>query len=240
MSSGSLLIVRRSRSRFVVVRWSGGLPCRHLDLILARMDVESKQSNKSTGMVPPKKRRARNCCFICVAVVLLLGLLFLILGLTVFKAKKPVTTVNSVSLRDLDISFDFARLQVHLNVTLEADLSVRNPNRVGFKYDSTSAILQYKGQTVGDAPVPAGEIASRETRPMNITLTVMADRLLSTSGLFSDVRSGMLPLTTYIKLSGVVRVLFKIHVKTATTCDLYIDVLNRKLANQTCHYKTKL
>lgn len=208
------------------------------------MDVESKQGSKFTEMTPPpnygssKKRRGRNCCFICLAVLLLLGLLFLILGLTVFKAKKPVITVNSVSLRDFSVDI----LQVHLNVTLQADLSVRNPNRVGFKYDSTSAILQYKGQVVGDAPIPAGGIGSRDTRPMNITLTVMADRLLSNSGLYSDILSGsgMLPLTTYVKLSGVVRVLFKIHVKTTTSCDLYIDVLNRKLANQTCHYKTKL
>nr|XP_016500808.1 PREDICTED: uncharacterized protein LOC107819236 [Nicotiana tabacum] len=209
------------------------------------MDVESKQGNKSTGMtrLPNyRSRRGRNCCFICLAVLLLLGLLFLILGLTVFKAKKPVTTVNSVSLRDMDFSVDIVRLQVHLNVTLQADLSVTNPNRVGFKYDSTSAILQYKGQVIGDAPIPDGEIGSRETRPMNITLSVMADRLLSDSGLYSDVLSGsgMLSLTTYVKLSGVVRVLVKIHVKTTTSCDLYIDVLNRKLANQTCHYKTKL
>nr|XP_033511526.1 uncharacterized protein LOC108944785 isoform X1 [Nicotiana tomentosiformis] len=205
------------------------------------MDVESKQGNKSTGMTPPPNygsRRGRNCCFICLAILLLLGLLFLILGLTVFKAKKPVITVNSVSLRDFSVDI----LQVHLNVTLQVDLSVKNPNRVGFKYDSTSAILQYKGQVVGDAPIPSGGIGSRETRPMNITLTVMADRLFSNSSLYSDFRSGsgMVPLTTYVKLSGVVRVLFKIHVKTTTSCDLYIDVLNRKLANQTCHYKTKL
>lgn len=196
-------------------------------------------------MAPPnyrssKKKRARNCCFICLAVLLLLGLLFLILGLTVFKAKKPVMTVNDVSLGNLGVSFDIARLQVHLNVTLNAHLSVKNPNRVGFKYDSTSAILQYKGQVVGDAPVPAGKIGSGETRPMNISLTVMADRLLSDSSLYSDVMSGALPLTTYVKLSGVVHVLFKIHVKSSSTCDLFIDVLNRKLVNQTCHYKTKL
>lgn len=206
------------------------------------MDVESKQDNKSPGMAPlsSKKTRARNCCFICLAILLLLGLLFLILGLTVFKAKKPVMSVNDVSLADLDVSFDIARLLVHLNVTLNADLTVKNPNRVGFKYASTSAILQYKGQVVGDAPVPAGKIGSGETRPMNITLTVMADRLLSESGLYSDVMSGALPLTTYVKLSGAVHILFKIHVKSSSTCDLFVDVLNRKLVNQTCHYKTKL
>nr|XP_009779595.1 PREDICTED: uncharacterized protein LOC104228762 isoform X2 [Nicotiana sylvestris] len=167
------------------------------------MDLESKQGNKSTGMtrLPNyRSRRGRNCCFICLAVLLLLGLLFLILGLTVFKAKKPVTTVNSVSLRDMDFSVDIVRLQVHLNVTLQADLSVTNPNRVGFKYDSTSAILQYKGQVIGDAPIPDGEIGSRETRPMNITLSVMADRLLSDSAFLV----GLLKLSLKILQMGLV------------------------------------
>ncbi|KAK6779970.1 hypothetical protein RDI58_022154 [Solanum bulbocastanum] len=205
------------------------------------MDVEDHKSpaamaNRSSS----NKKRARNCCFICLAVLLLLGLLLLILGLTVFKTKKPVTTVDAVSLDDLDVSFDIARLQVHLNVTVKADLSVQNPNRVSFKYDTTSALLQYKGQVIGDAPLLAGKIGSRQTHSMNISLTVMADRLLSDSSLYSDVIAGALHLTTYVKLSGVVHLLFKIHVKTSSTCDLFIDVLNRRLLNQTCHYKTKL
>lgn len=186
------------------------------------------------------KKRARNCCFVCLAVLVLLGLLLLTLGLTVFKTKNPVTTVDAVTLDDLDVSFDIARLQVHLNVTVKADLSIQNPNRVSFKYDTTSALLQYKGKAIGEAPLPAAKIGSRQTHPMNISLTVMADRLLSDSTLYSDVMAGALHFTTYVKLSGVVHLLFKIHVKTSSTCDLFIDVLNRRLLNQTCHYKTKL
>ncbi|KAH0633233.1 uncharacterized protein [Solanum tuberosum] len=204
------------------------------------MDVEDHKSPVAMANRSSNKKRARNCCFICLALLLLLGLLLLILGLTVFKTKKPVTTVDAVSLDDLDVSFDIARLQVHLNVTVKADLSVQNPNRVSFKYDTTSALLQYKGQVIGVAPLLAGKIGSRQTHPMNISLTVMADRLLSDSSLYSDVMAGALHLTTYVKLSGVVHLLFKIRVKTSSTCDLFIDVLNRRLLNQTCHYKTKL
>ncbi|KAI3473067.1 hypothetical protein Pfo_030359, partial [Paulownia fortunei] len=179
-------------------------------------------------------------CLWVTAVILGLGLLFLILGLTVFKAKRPVTTVNSVSLDDLDFSVDIARLRVLLNVTLGVGISVNNPNRVGFKYTNSTAFLRYRGNDVGEVPVPSGKIGARDTRSLNLTLTLMADRLLSNSALYSDVISGTLPFQTYIRIAGKVRILFNIHVVTYTTCDLEINLANRTLSNQKCHYKTKL
>lgn len=172
--------------------------------------------------------------------VLGLGLLFLILGLTVFKAKRPVITINSVSLENLDMAVDIARLRVLVNVTLDAGVSVHNPNRVGFKYTNSTAVLRHRGNEVGEAPVPAGRIGPRDTRSLNLTLSLMADRLLSDSALYSDVISGTLPFQTYIRISGKVRILFNIHVVTYATCDVDIDLANRTLSNLKCHYKTKL
>ncbi|KAI3472958.1 hypothetical protein Pfo_030039 [Paulownia fortunei] len=213
------------------------------------MDVQEESSSRSTKqedklMGSPKHRRTntrRRCiCLWVTAVILGLGLLFLILGLTVFKAKRPVTTVNSVSLDDLDFSVDIARLRVLLNVTLGVGISVNNPNRVGFKYTNSTAFLRYRGNDVGEVPVPSGKIGARDTRSLNLTLTLMADRLLSNSALYSDVISGTLPFQTYIRIAGKVRILFNIHVVTYTTCDLEINLANRTLSNQKCHYKTKL
>ncbi|KAK6118167.1 hypothetical protein DH2020_048068 [Rehmannia glutinosa] len=145
-----------------------------------------------------------------------------------------------LSLDDLDFSLDIARLRVFLNVTLDIAISVNNPNRVGFKYTNSTAFLRYKGNDVGEVPVPAGKIGARDTRSMNLTLTLMADRLLSNSALYTDVISGTLPFQTYIRLAGKVRILFNIHVVTYTTCDLDIDLANRNVSSQKCHYKTKL
>ncbi|KAI7997450.1 Serine/threonine-protein phosphatase PP1 [Camellia lanceoleosa] len=86
-------------------------------------------------------------------------------------------------------SLDFMRLRVNLNVSLDVNLSIKNPNKVGFKYTNSSALLKYRGEVVGDVPVPAGEISAGETLPMNMTLTVLADRLLSNSDVYSDVMS---------------------------------------------------
>lgn len=204
------------------------------------MEVDSKKPS-SNEIQRGRGRRSKAICWgWVISGILVVGLIILILGLTVFKAKRPATTVNFVSLKDFHLSVDILRLRVLLNVTLEADLSVTNPNRVAFQYDNSSAVLEYRGQVVGEAPIPAGKIGSRQTLPMNITLTLMADRLLSDSNLYSDVTSGTLPLTTYTRISGYVRILFKIHVVSYTTCDLHVDVTSRSLTNQTCHYRTRL
>ncbi|PIN01037.1 hypothetical protein CDL12_21784 [Handroanthus impetiginosus] len=186
------------------------------------------------------KTRRRCICLSVTAVILALGLLFLILGLTVFKAKRPVTTVNSVALDDLDFSLDIARFRVLLNVTLDVDMSIYNPNRVGFKYSNGTASLRYRGTDVGVIPVPAGKIGSRDTRSMNLTLTLMADRLLSNSALYSDAISGTLPFQAYVRIPGKARIIFSIHVVTYTTCDVEVDLGNRTISKQDCNYKAKL
>ncbi|GFP87387.1 hypothetical protein PHJA_000882400 [Phtheirospermum japonicum] len=155
------------------------------------MDIEAESSScrppkpEDRLMTPaPKPKSRRRCKCIClsvVAVILGLGLLFLILGLTVFKVKKPITTIDSVSIQDLDLSLDVARLRVLLNVTLDLGVAVTNPNRVGFKYGDSTCYIRYKGNDVAEVYVPAGSIGARDTSSMNLTLTLMADRLLSNS-----------------------------------------------------------
>uniref|UniRef100_A0A5B7BSR5 Putative Harpin-induced 1 n=1 Tax=Davidia involucrata TaxID=16924 RepID=A0A5B7BSR5_DAVIN len=212
------------------------------------MEVESSSSKdgKSARSLPHDhtgiRRRRRNICFVVIAVILAVALLILILALTVFKAKTPVTTVNSVALKDLDFSLDIVRLRVHLNVTLDVNISVKNKNKVGFKYTNSSALLKYRGQVVGEVPLPARKIAADRTLPMNLTLTVLADRLLSNPNVYSDVSSGTLPLTTSTRLSGKVYILklFKFHVVSYTSCELTINVMSRTVDDQRCKYKTKL
>ncbi|PSS32785.1 Tricalbin-2 like [Actinidia chinensis var. chinensis] len=203
------------------------------------MDTESN----TKPMAPPRRRkRLRIVCLAVIALLLVLILVMVILGLTVFKGKRPVTTVNSVALNDLQVSLDILRLRVNLNVTLDVNLSVKNPNKVGFKYTNSTAVLKYGGQVIGEAPIPASKISAGQTNTMNLTLTLLADRLLSNGNVYSDVISGTLPLSTFTKISGKIKILriIKIHVVSYTSCDLSINVLNRSVANQTCQYKTEL
>ncbi|GAB4833098.1 hypothetical protein Ancab_031344 [Ancistrocladus abbreviatus] len=189
-----------------------------------------------------RSRRRRNICLITLAFLIAIALILVILGVTVFRPRRPITIVNSVSVQDVDFSLGLLpSLRVYINVTLLAGISVKNPNKVGMKYTNSSAFLDYRGVEVGEAPIAAGRISAGQTLRMNITLTVLADRLISNSELYSDLMNGTLPLSTRTRISGKVSVLmFKIHVVSSTNCNLIISVSDRKITSQSCTYKTKL
>ncbi|KAM6556133.1 hypothetical protein CsatB_003152 [Cannabis sativa] len=185
-------------------------------------------------------RKRRNICLCTCSVLSLLILVLVILALTVFKPKDPTTTVNTFSIKDLDL--DIQPLRVDLNLTLGLDVSIRNKNKVGFKYKNCTAALNYRGQQVGSIDLPADEIPSDKTKRMNITLTIMVDRLLSETKFYSDVLAGLMPMNTYIKMSGKVKILgiFKIHVKTTSSCDFNVRISTRSITDQSCTNKAKL
>ncbi|TYK06201.1 uncharacterized protein E5676_scaffold287G00590 [Cucumis melo var. makuwa] len=164
--------------------------------------IKDPKSTQSAAAAAARSRKRRNTCIgISIAILLLLIILIIILAFTVFKAKRPITTVNSVALADLDVSLNLARVSVDINVTLIAGIAITNPNKVGFSYKNSTAFLNYRGELVGEAPIMAGKIDAGERKEMNITLTIMADRLLKTTTVFSDVVAGSMPLNTYARIS---------------------------------------
>ncbi|KAG2668096.1 hypothetical protein I3843_15G139700 [Carya illinoinensis] len=209
------------------------------------MDVEGKALkaggwSSSTPTLASSRKRRKTCCLAVIGTTIGIVILIVILAFTVFKAKRPVTTFDDLSIKDLDFSFDIARLAVRLNVTLDVDVSVKNPNKVGFKYSNSTVILNYRGELVGEAPLLPDKISAGETKHMNLSLTVLADRLLFNTKLYSDVTSGILPFNTYIKLPGKVKILFfNIHATTSSSCDFDIYISNRTISEQRCKYKTK-
>ncbi|KAM3690078.1 hypothetical protein ACJW31_09G094400 [Castanea mollissima] len=187
--------------------------------------------------------RYRTCCCIgtTICIIIAIVILILILAFTVFKPKRPVISYNNMSVKDLDVSFDITKFQVYLNVTLDVDLSVKNPNKAGFKYSDSTAFINYRGQLVGEVPIPADQISAGETKAMNVSLTLLADRLLSNSDIYSDVKSGVVSLNSYIRLPGKVKILgFKIHAVSTSSCDFSVYTSNRTIGDQSCQYKTKL
>ncbi|KAL5741125.1 hypothetical protein ACOSP7_027857 [Xanthoceras sorbifolium] len=205
------------------------------------MDVKDGDGGGGGG----KGRKRRNICIgigVCVGIIVIVIIIVVILAFTVFKAKRPVIRIDSIALDDLDVSLDIPRLRVNLNVSLDTTISVKNTNKVGFKYAPSSALLNYRGQLIGEVPIPAGKISAGETAAMNLTLTLIGDRFLSTPEAFSDAMSGALPLNTSTKISGKVNILnmFHVHVVSSSTCDFTVNIANRTVVDQQCKYKTKL
>ncbi|KAI3770956.1 hypothetical protein L6452_02104 [Arctium lappa] len=210
------------------------------------MDIEKKDEQPLTTIIADdihhRKRKRRRCiCLSVIVLILAVALIILILALTVFKARKAVITVNSVQINDFDASVNLLPPRVSLNVSLDLDISIKNPNKVRIKYRDSSANLLYKGQVVGDVPIPAAEIGSGDTKRLNLTLTVFADRLLTNLDVYADVIRGNLQVSTYTRISGKARILnlFNVHFVSVSTCDLDINISNRRISNQICHYKNK-
>ncbi|KAI3879998.1 hypothetical protein MKW92_037728 [Papaver armeniacum] len=213
------------------------------------MDVISPKAAKSDK----KFTGFRNLCFGLIVVGFAAGftlLVLMILGFTVFKPKNTITRVNSIKLEEFHLSLDVPNLVVELNVTLSLNLSVMNPNKAaGFKYGnsvgSSSALLYYKGDVVGEKgffPADGGEISPGETVGLNTTVTVLDDRPISNLDVYSDIMSGMLPVRTYTRISGRVSVMkmFKHHLVSYSSCDIWLNVVNRTIDNFRCKYsKTK-
>ncbi|KAL1195909.1 Late embryogenesis abundant protein [Cardamine amara subsp. amara] len=203
--------------------------------------IETQFASGGGGRKERRKRNRKICIYFTILLILLIFIVFLILGFTIFKPKRLITTFDSITVEHLQSSLDPVSVRFILNLTLHVNLSLKNPNHVGFSYDSSSALLNYKGQLIGEAPLPANRVGPEETQPINLTLTLMADRLLSESQLFNDLMVGVIPLNTFVKVSGKVRVLkiFKLKVQSSSSCDLAISVLNRNVTSQNCTSQIK-
>lgn len=199
--------------------------------------------SKRKGIMKEEHGRGWKVCIaVTCGILITIVLIAVILAFTLFKPKKLVSKVDSIEIQDMDIGFNVFSMNLNLNVTLNVDVSVKNPNKFGLKYYDGFALLHYRGLQIGEAPIPNGEISPEETKGVNVTLTLMADRLLSNSQIFSDVTSGKLPLNTFMSIAGEVNILslIKFHVSSTSTCDFSINITNKTIENHVCHYKTKI
>ncbi|XP_043694038.1 uncharacterized protein LOC122644710 [Telopea speciosissima] len=203
-----------------------------------------KEEGAATPLAPSSKKKSPLliCLFVFLGSLLFVFLLLLILGLTVFKAKDPTTTVDSVSVKSLQSKIDPPpSTKAYLNVTLKLDMSVYNPNKASFKYSDSIALIDYNGGLVGEAAIPAGTIPSDGTAGMNTTVTLLADRLLSDSKFYSDMVSDALPLFVSTKISGKVKVLMiKKSIISNTACNITLKISNASVVNQECTSKISL
>ncbi|BFG36655.1 hypothetical protein CerSpe_229290 [Prunus speciosa] len=165
-----------------------------------------------------------------VGLVISVALIMGILSLTVYRGKDPITMLNGVVLRDLQISQDVPKLTVDLN------LSVKNPNKYAFRPTKSTAFLLYRGVMVSEAVIEVGEIAPSATKSMTVTLTVMAERMQGNPAIHMDVAGGMVPFNTYTNISGKVKVFRVACVTVISTglCGFDIDIKSKTLGDPKC------
>ncbi|CAI9764859.1 unnamed protein product [Fraxinus pennsylvanica] len=190
-----------------------------------------------------KKRRCIKCCGCIAAVILIQAAVVVILIFTVFKVKDPIIRMNNVIVTKLEpINATMPLPRPGSNMSITADISVKNPNYASFKFPNTSTTLFLHGTVIGDAQGPPGKSKARRTTRMNVTVNIIADRILSQPSLGDDINSGLIAIDSYTVVGGRVKLMniIKKHVTVKMNCTVSINITTRAIQEQKCKRKVKL
>uniref|UniRef100_A0A2N9FPQ3 Late embryogenesis abundant protein LEA-2 subgroup domain-containing protein n=1 Tax=Fagus sylvatica TaxID=28930 RepID=A0A2N9FPQ3_FAGSY len=116
-----------------------------------------------------KRRRCIKCCGSIAALMLLQAIVVIILIFTVFRVKDPIIKMNGITITKLELINNNTTPKPGVNMSLTADVSVKNPNVASFKYSNTTTTLFYYGTVVGEARGPPGKAKpnKEDRRAMN-------------------------------------------------------------------------
>ncbi|KAK1372332.1 hypothetical protein POM88_028525 [Heracleum sosnowskyi] len=136
----------------------------------SRVSLPTKDSTK-------KRRRCLKCCGCTIVILGVLGVTILILVLTVFKVKGPKVKLNYVTIKGLDSATSF-NLVPNTDLTIEIELSIKNPNAAAFKFKNVTTGIYYDNVLIGEAYNPNGKAKSNKTFRVKVTIDVMLQTLL--------------------------------------------------------------
>ncbi|KAL3829697.1 hypothetical protein ACJIZ3_018499 [Penstemon smallii] len=192
----------------------------------------------STGI---RRKRFIKCCGCAAALLLIQAVIIVILIFTLFRVRDPIIRMNGVTVARLDLISGTNTPRPGSNMTLNADVSVKNPNYASFKYQNTTTVLYYRGVVIGEARGPAGRARARRTMRMNVTVDVITDRILSQPDLGSDVNSGLLSMSTFTRVGGRVKMLIvNRHVTVTMNCSMTVNITSQGIQHQKCKRTVKL
>ncbi|XWS48869.1 hypothetical protein CRYUN_Cryun13aG0113500 [Craigia yunnanensis] len=153
-----------------------------------------------------KKRKYIQCCGCIAALFLIQAVVVLVLFFTVFRIQDPKIRMNSVTIQRLELLSN-GSLRTDVNVTLLADVSVKNPNVATFKFNNSTTLIYYGGMMVGKGIHLQGKAKARRTLRRNVTVEIVTEKILAVPSLMIDITSGALNISTYTRISGRVKIL---------------------------------
>ncbi|XP_050238766.1 uncharacterized protein LOC126688193 [Mercurialis annua] len=206
--------------------------------------VDRTSSNDKEAATYSKQIRRKRCikCCGCITIALLIpAIVIIILIFTVFRTKDPFITLNKVIITHMEVINNTMIPKPGTNISVIADVSIKNPNAVSYKYENTTSVLYYRGVQVGEARGPPGYSKARRTMRMNSTVDLVADKLISNPNLATDVGTGLLTIGSYTILPGKVKVWFvKKHVTVKMNCTVTVNITSQVISAQKCKSKVDL
>ncbi|OWM72097.1 uncharacterized protein LOC116193085 [Punica granatum] len=178
---------------------------------VAGYQIHSDEDEALSTQFSLQQRNYLKCCGCVTAVLLILAVVILILVFTVFQVKDPKIRMNQVTVTRLD--FANGTLRQDVNVTLLADVSIKNPNVASFRFSNTTTSIFYEGTLVGEGRTPGGKAPAHRTLRLNMTLDIIPAKLMAIPGLRSDLGSGALTVESSTKVHGRVKIMSMIKKK---------------------------
>ncbi|XP_043694450.1 uncharacterized protein LOC122645183 [Telopea speciosissima] len=176
-------------------------------------------------------------------ILIILFITILILAFTVFKPKDPTIEILSSTVDGISPRFQLPQFKVELNITLNLQILVHNPNQASFKHGiGGAALVYYHGTQVGVAEIPPGTAPANGYETLDSKVTLEADQFKSQIGeLIKDVMAGEIEVEAKATVPGRVKFfgIFHKHVVSVSNCWIVIGVTDLKIRRQECNYGIK-
>ncbi|KAK1356446.1 Immunoglobulin-like fold containing protein [Heracleum sosnowskyi] len=181
------------------------------------------------------RRRCVKCCGCTSAVIVIAAIILLVLFSTVFKAKDPKINLNYVTIRGLQ-GVNPLNLVPNTNLTIIADVSVKNPNIASFKFKNATTDIYYENVLIGEAHIPEGNAKAKKTFEMKINLDFMLQKIVGVPRLVGDLTTGSLLLTTTTSIRGRVEIIDIIRktVGVKMDCSSTVIIADQTVQNHKC------
>ncbi|KAK6158286.1 hypothetical protein DH2020_005600 [Rehmannia glutinosa] len=171
------------------------------------------------------KNRSSKCLVYTLLAVVLQSIAFLIFGLVVLRINAPTLRLSNASVNQLNYG------PTSLNMTVVAQIRLRNMNFGRFEFGDGTAILMYQNATIGAASIHEGRVGGRKNREMNVTLKVRYMNFSIDIGLL-----GLVKLRSFVELRGEVRVVKIINrgKSAVMNCTMDLNLTNQEIQDLSC------
>ncbi|KAK4748629.1 hypothetical protein SAY87_015215 [Trapa incisa] len=187
----------------------------------------SDEDEALSGQFKLRQRKYLTCCGCAAALLLILAVVSLVLAFTVFRVKNPIVGMNQLTVTRLEMANGTLRKDV--NVTLLADVSIKNPNVAAFRFGNTTTTIYYGGSEVGEGRTPGGKAPARRTLRLNMTLEVVPAKLVAVPTILKEIGTGALTVESRTRVEGRVKIMNMIRKKVVVmlNCTITYNVTSQ-------------
>ncbi|KAL3521579.1 hypothetical protein ACH5RR_019728 [Cinchona calisaya] len=191
----------------------------------AKHDIESSEL---------RKKKRMKCLAYVAAFAVFQTAIILIFVLTIMKVRTPKFRVRSANVESFEV--DRAANNPSFNLTMNAELGVKNANFGNYKFQNSTIVFYYGDVSVGEAVIRKTKAGWRSTKKLNVVVNLSSNVVPSNSQLGNDLNSGVLTLHSRSTLNGKVELLFIFKKKKSIKmdCTLTIAVTDKNVRGISC------